>query len=88
MSTLGKTQFQDVSRQHIEQVIKSLNKFEEYCSCITGLIINSATGEIPSIKEIIGNLKETYVTNQQRITHETISKGVSAADSSPPIELF
>ncbi len=88
ISTLGRIQFQDVSRQQIEQVTGSLEEFETYCAGIRESLEFSDPDRINPLKEIISRTRDTYVTSQQRITHDTISEGRKTTEEAPSIELF
>ncbi|RKX89529.1 MAG: hypothetical protein DRP59_10940 [Spirochaetes bacterium] len=88
LSTLGLIQFQDVTRQQIEQVTESLKEFEAYCTGIKESLAASDPGMINSLQEIINKTRETYVTTQQHLTHDAISEDQNTSVKAPPIELF
>lgn len=88
ISALGKIQFQDVTKQQIEQVIGSLQDFENYCAGVKKGIQNIHTFKLDSLQGLIDKTRDAYVTGQQRITHDIISEGKETHEEIPSIELF
>ncbi len=74
---LGKIQFQDVLRQRINQLLYGLEEIKELLQ-----------GKRTDIKEVLNELKNRYVTQNERAVHD-IALGLEAQEeSAPQIELF
>lgn len=91
LTVLGKIQFQDVSRQQIEQVSGALTEISNHFYQLSELIQRSEIrhGWKP-LADITNTFHKAYVMQQQRATHHTRigSQKAMAAESRPAIELF
>ena len=91
MSALASVQFQDVTRQQIEQVIDALNRLDGHSSM---LAIRLGQMEDPHfalqpLSEHLDQIYSSYVMDSQRDTHHNATKsGATAAKTGPKIELF
>lgn len=89
---LGHTQFQDITRQQIEQVINGI----ELCGQRSGDVakqlstVSITQVDIPLLDDTMEALRASYTMQSQRKTHHAIIGGKSAAveDERPAIELF
>ena len=90
-------QFQDITRQQIEQVLKALDKLDEHCEILSRRIL-AAEGEnfkyIP-LNEHLNDLYSSYVMETQRASHQqslhqpaSAFGGGKAPAASAKIELF
>ena len=86
METMASVQFQDITRQQIEQVIKGIKHIDTHTLSVAGLLENAeqyATTPPPikPLKDQFGTLYASYVMDEQRAVHERVLGG---AKSSPP----
>ncbi len=89
IKALGHIQFQDISRQHIDQVIKSLEELSEHFA-----EVNKVSETLPPIQpwtplnQRIEAMRTGYVMNRQHEVHSTVTGHAVHSDNRPPIELF
>lgn len=95
MDVLASVQFQDITRQQIEVVIKALRKFDEHAETLARRITASEQEgfSYTPLAEHLDELYGTYVMDAQRVSHQqalhqaTPTSGKPAA-ASAKIELF
>lgn len=100
MDVLASVQFQDITRQQIEQVQNALSKLDEHCETLARRML-AAEGEDFKYTPLAQHLDElygSYVMDTQRSTHQaSLGKDAGskrtadakpAAAASPKIELF
>lgn len=90
IEVLGQMQFQDISRQQIEQVRKALEALDEHFSTVADAL---AKGEPdgaawPPLSDRVSILRSNYVMHRQRSTHDAALGLETVAESRPAIELF
>ncbi len=91
MEVLASIQFQDVTRQQIEQVQNALNRLDAHVAQLVEMMRNKDFTNAPSIKEHIVKMYEGYVMETQRDAHNSALGGMktsSAAGAPQKIELF
>ena len=91
MSALASVQFQDVTRQQIEQVIGALNRLDAHSSLLAGLLdgSNDASTQQHSLATHLDQIYDNYVMDSQRDTHNSATNsGVAASKAGAKIELF
>ena len=85
-------QFQDVTRQQIEQVIQALARLDEHAGLLAGRLRGHQDSSItyPSIAQHLETLYSGYVMEQQRTTHDGSLRrgGPKLAPAVSHIELF
>jgi methyl-accepting chemotaxis protein len=92
MEVLASIQFQDVTRQQIEQVQNALNRLDSHVVQLVEMMRSRDFTNAASIKEHIDQMFEGYVMEKQRDVHNSAmgvagqASGVSAAPQK--IELF
>ena len=86
---LGELQFQDVLRQRVEHVNNGLEFMSDFAQKTSLWLEGKHEPPEQQLKEHLAELKERYVMQEQRTTHDTVM-GVKAATggSSNKIELF
>lgn len=94
MDVLASVQFQDITRQQIEQVIKALDKLNSHAETLAARITSSEREDFQytPLAEHLDQLYSNYVMDTQRVTHDKVlhqptSGGASAAGGTK-IELF
>ena len=95
METMASVQFQDITRQQIEQVIKGITHIDAHALSIASVLEHAeeyATTPPPirPLKDEFGALYSTYVMDEQRAVHQ---RSLSACSRSPAaqsskVELF
>ncbi len=92
MSALASVQFQDVTRQQIEQVIDALNRLDSHSSMLAERLdqFEDPNFQLKPIAEHLDQLYSNYVMSSQRDTHHSAMKdGATNSDKGgPKIELF
>lgn len=92
MEVLASIQFQDVTRQQIEQVQGALNRLDAHVEQLVEMLRNKDFSGAPSIKEHIDQIYKGYVMDKQRDVHVAVLGGSAPASgtaSAPAkIELF
>jgi methyl-accepting chemotaxis protein len=89
VEAMGGVQFQDLVRQLVEQVQRSLARVIEHSLALAA----NAGGELGAqeldrLRTDLSEVNATYVTQRQRETHGLVTATATAADSTPAIELF
>ena len=93
MDVLASIQFQDVTRQQIEQVQKALTRLDTHVAQMVEMMRSKDYSSAASIKEHIDQIYAGYVMDKQRDVHASALGGTnsqaSGASSTPQnIELF
>ncbi len=90
VAALGHMQFQDISRQQIEQVDSALDTLSEHFTTVSALTSgNDSNQPWPTLNERIDAQRQSYVMHGQHHTHDAITgEKAAAAASRPAIELF
>ncbi len=94
MDALASVQFQDITRQQIEQVQKALHTLDSHVETLAKRLIASEASDFQytPLATHLDQLYGSYVMDTQRQTHQhSLNKPVSqpaAASSTPKIELF
>lgn len=96
MDVLASVQFQDITRQQIEQVQKAMSKLDEHAETLARRIKASEDSNFQYVPlaEHLDQLYSTYVMDAQRATHQeathhaTNARAGKAPAASPKIELF
>ena len=85
-------QFQDVSRQQIEQVVQALSQLDEHAGMLAERLRSSGeeASSYTPIAQHLESLYSRYVMEQQRTTHNSALKRSDSATAAPQsrIELF
>ena len=89
-TALGHMQFQDISRQQIEQVSNALDALNEHFAAVAAITSGADPSQSwPPLGERIDALRENYVMHRQHSTHNAVTQEkTGAAESRPAIELF
>lgn len=91
MDILANIQFQDVTRQQIEHVSGALTRLEDHVSQLVEMMRKRDLANAPDLKEHIDQLYQSYVMEQQRDVHASVT-GENAEPNSEhnnnKIELF
>ena len=88
-SALDHMQFQDISRQQIEQVGAALDSLNEHFKTVGS--IASGIGPIQAwqpLTERIEALRQDYVMDRQHSSHDAVTGKTTVKESRPAIELF
>ncbi len=92
MEVLASIQFQDVTRQQIEQVQNALTRLDTHVVQMVEMMRSKDFSNAASIKEHIDQIYEGYVMDKQRDVHASAMGGTSqtggAAAAPQKIELF
>jgi methyl-accepting chemotaxis protein len=91
MSALASVQFQDVTRQQIEQVIDALNRLDSYSTMLATRLgqLEDPHFQLQPLSEHLDQIYSSYVMDSQRDTHHSATKsGTPASKGGPKIELF
>ncbi len=89
VEAMSAVQFQDLVRQLVEQVQKSLGRLVEHSQALAA----NADGDLGTVKlqllqTDLAEVKASYVTHRQRETHGRVTATATTANSAPTIELF
>jgi methyl-accepting chemotaxis protein len=87
LNALGQMQFQDVSRQQIEQVRFALDQLAEHARQVSSAL-EAHNADWPTLEDKIEELKAGYVMHAQHVTHGQVTGQAVEPDSRPAIELF
>lgn len=91
MSALASVQFQDVTRQQIEQVMNALNRLDSHANLLArrlGQLENPAF-ELQPLSVHLDELYSNYVMDSQRDTHHQVTQsGTASVKGGPKVELF
>lgn len=90
LGMLDEMQFQDISRQQIEQVQNALTKVDGYCSKLAEHFDRQGISEINLLSpdEIIESIHESYVMQSQRTVHQGVLGATDTEAAAPKFELF
>ena len=92
MEVLASIQFQDVTRQQIEQVQSALNRLNSHVEQLVEMMRSKDFSSAASIKEHIEQIYQGYVMDTQRDVHDSVLGGktpeTNAAPAPAKIELF
>ena len=91
MSALASVQFQDVTRQQIEQVIDALNRLDGHATMLANRLgqMEDPDFTVQPLSEHLDHLYSNYVMDSQRDTHNSATgSSAKAGKSGPKIELF
>ncbi len=90
LTALSNMQYQDVSRQQIEQVIRGLDGLTTYFGAVKSTLDGRSQGErLPQLQDRIDGLRDGYVMQSQHSAHD-LAMGADVKDDEnlPDIELF
>ncbi|MDK9726508.1 MAG: methyl-accepting chemotaxis protein [Sterolibacteriaceae bacterium MAG5] len=92
MNALASVQFQDVTRQQIEQVIDALNRLDHQAQLLATRLEDFENPEfaMQPLSEHLDQIYSNYVMDSQRDTHHqaTGTRAAGTASSGPKVELF
>jgi methyl-accepting chemotaxis protein len=91
MSALASVQFQDVTRQQIEQVIDALNRLDGHATMLANRLgqLEDPHFQLQPLSEHLDQIYSNYVMDSQRDTHHsTTGSGTATVKAGPKIELF
>jgi methyl-accepting chemotaxis protein len=89
MDVLAGIQFQDVTRQQIEQVQHALSKLDAHVAQLVVMMKSRDFSNAASIREHIDRIYEGYVMESQRdVHHAALGEAATAAPAVQKIELF
>ena len=90
VGALGHMQFQDISRQQIEQVDGALETLNEHFACVRETLTCRGWNDTKwtPLAERIEALRDNYVMSRQCNTHNKVTGGQEESDERPAIELF
>ncbi|MDP2824720.1 MAG: methyl-accepting chemotaxis protein [Sulfuritalea sp.] len=91
MSALASVQFQDVTRQQIEQVIDALNRLDTHSTLLANRLdqFEDPNFVLQPLSEHLDQIYSNYVMDSQRDTHRSATKsGAPTGKVGPKIELF
>ncbi len=88
-TALGQLQFQDISRQQIDQVDSALAALNDHFKNVAVIASGPDSGQPwPPLAERIEMLRENYVMHSQHAIHDAVTGRKAAVESRPAIELF
>lgn len=90
IEVLGQMQFQDISRQQIEQVQKALAMLDEHFATVARVLASRESDDDvwPPLSERVEALRISYVMHGQHRTHDAVLGRETATETRPAIELF
>ena len=92
MEVLANIQFQDVTRQQIEQVQNAISRLDTHVAKLVEMMRSKDDSHATSIKEHIEQIYQSYVMEKQRDIHASVTGGNTQANGSSAvlqkIELF
>jgi methyl-accepting chemotaxis protein len=91
MSALASVQFQDVTRQQIEQVIDALNRLDSHATMLASRLgqLEDPDFSVQPLSEHLDQIYSNYVMDSQRDTHHSATgSSAKASTAGPKIELF
>jgi methyl-accepting chemotaxis protein len=91
MSALASVQFQDVTRQQIEQVIDALKRLDAHAALLESRLdqFEDPHFVMQPLSEHLDQIYSSYVMDSQRDTHHAATKsGAATVKAGPKIELF
>jgi methyl-accepting chemotaxis protein len=88
METMASVQFQDITRQQIEQVVAGIGHLDAHTQSVAGMLEHagdeSTAPTILPLKEQFGTLYSAYVMDEQRHVHERALGGATRPAGSSP----
>jgi methyl-accepting chemotaxis protein len=89
INLIGDIQFQDITRQQLEQVSKALSSLSEHTELLKDYL-NGAdhAAQFENLQAKIKEMFSTYVMEQQRNVHKAVVDGTQAERVAPIVELF
>lgn len=88
VAVLGRMQYQDISRQQIEQVQAALQLLARHGEEIANAIAGKGETNWRPLQEKLAELRDRYVMHRQHQVHCEVMEGRTAHDHRPAIELF
>ena len=92
MSALASVQFQDVTRQQIEQVADALKRLDAHALLLAGRLeqLEDPQSDLQPLSEHLEQIYKGYVMESQRNSHRSATKqpAAVAGQAGPKIELF
>ncbi|MCX8087172.1 MAG: methyl-accepting chemotaxis protein [Rhodocyclaceae bacterium] len=92
MDALASVQFQDVTRQQIEQVIQALNRLDGHCALLADRLaaFENPNFELQPLSTHLDEIYKNYVMSSQRDSHRNAlsSGGADKESTGPKVELF
>jgi methyl-accepting chemotaxis protein len=92
MDALASVQFQDVTRQQIEQVINALDRLDGHAAMLADRLerLDDPSFELRPLSAHLDDIYSNYVMNSQRDSHHTALKsgGGGNIQGGPKVELF
>jgi len=89
LTALGYMQFQDITRQQIQHVQMALRNLKDYFQAVEKRMRGYYGWPLRSLEEQVRQLREEYVMQSERSTHDKVmGEGTAQADGGPKIELF
>jgi methyl-accepting chemotaxis protein len=92
MNALASVQFQDVTRQQIEQVLDALNRLDSHANLLADRLhqFDDPHFELKPLSEHLDQIYSSYVMSSQRDSHQASIGGTktSTDEGRPKIELF
>jgi len=94
MSALASVQFQDVTRQQIEQVIDALNRLDGHATLLASRLaqVEDPQFVMQPLSVHLEQIYSNYVMDSQRVVHNSAQgnapQGAAVGGSAPKIELF
>jgi methyl-accepting chemotaxis protein len=91
MSALASVQFQDVTRQQIEQVIDALNRLDTHSTLLATRLdqFEDPHFHVQPLSTHLDQMYSNYVMDSQRDTHKSATgSGSATTEARPKIELF
>lgn len=88
MDVMAGIQFQDITRQQIEQVQRALSRLDTHAVQMVEMMHNKDFSNIATIREQINQIHDSYVMKNQREVHDSTLGGRSVTGSTQKIELF
>jgi methyl-accepting chemotaxis protein len=89
VGALGHMQFQDVSRQQIEQAVAGIGEIVEHFAAMHAVLAGGAEGDWPSLQQRMEAQRGRYVMQRQHEVHDRVTGAQGGdGDARPAIELF
>jgi methyl-accepting chemotaxis protein len=91
MSALASVQFQDVTRQQIEQVMDALNRLDGHTRMLAERLtqLEDPVFEFQPLSSHLDQIYSNYVMDSQRSTHNNVTQSGNADQKAgPKVELF
>lgn len=90
MNALASVQFQDVTRQQLEQVGNALNRLDEHAAMLADRLdqMDDPNFRMSPLSDQLDQIYSTYVMNSQRQSHHAATGKGGAGAGEPKVELF